>query len=562
MKRKSRLLTFFIIGFSILLTGCGFLPEPSSLIQSPRMASAGMQNITSVAENYLPKGTVPVIANAPIGNQSILPSDFDGDGKMESVVLYQSLNNTRDVGAIVLKEKGGGFEKVFSRKGPGYEISYEATSDLTGDGHDELLIGWKIGNMAGNVLEIYTWENKEFKLIGKQNYHELEVIRLKGEKTYKLAVWQKEMNDIFDVKLLKWEKNQFEDDQASLPFYYPKVVEYYQKRSEAVPDQAQYWYYLADAHLKANHPGEALMAINQGMNNRIVVPSFHEFEELKNKIKIELLKGDAPVSYHLPEAGMNMSIPRELSPYLLIEEENGPSTNTIVSVYYTNDNKQKEKLFAVEVYSKEMLYEELPLQKIAESSQFVYYLTEGKANEAWKQSDSHYEKALLLREKMISTIVPESADPSYSSMEEKQVVDALTKAVNKYWYVTSGGNLEGAIESFLFNDLDYRYMGSELNSTKKLTAFLEESYTLDAINAYTKRAGIITHNGKLAQPNADGGSLLNYQKATVVAYQGNSNEKEFDLKVPLGTSLSYEYIHIEFQKTASGWKISSEPGTF
>ena len=128
------------------------------------------------------------------------------------------------------------------------------------------------------------------------------------------------------------------------------------------------------------------------------------------------------------------------------------------------------------------------------------------------------------------------------------MVNALTEATSKYWYVTSGGKLEGAMESFLLNKLDYRYMGPDLNSKKKLVDFLEDSYTLDAINAYIKRAGIVTHNGKLAQPNADGGSLLNYQKATVVAYRGNSNEKEFDLKVPLGTSLFYEYIHIEFKK--------------
>ena len=89
---------------------------------------------------------------------------------------------------------------------------------------------------------------------------------------------------------------------------------------------------------------------------------------------------------------------------------------------------------------------------------------------------------------MISNIVPESIEPSYSSIEEKQVVNALTEAVSKYLYVTSGGKLEGAIESFLLNDLDYRYMGMDLNSKKKLIDFLEESYTLDAINAYIKRA--------------------------------------------------------------------------
>ena len=38
--------------------------------------------------------------------------------------------------------------------------------------------------------------------------------------------------------------------------------------------------------------------------------------------------------------------------------------------------------------------------------------------------------------------------------------------------------------------------------------------------------------------------------------------KEVDLKVPLGNSLISEFVHVEFQKTQDGWRISSEPGTF
>ena len=33
---------------------------------------------------------------------------------------------------------------------------------------------------------------------------------------------------------------------------------------------------------------------------------------------------------------------------------------------------------------------------------------------------------------------------------------------------------------------------------------------MDAIQAFMERSGIIEHNGFLAQPNADGGSLLSY----------------------------------------------------
>jgi hypothetical protein len=39
-------------------------------------------------------------------------------------------------------------------------------------------------------------------------------------------------------------------------------------------------------------------------------------------------------------------------------------------------------------------------------------------------------------------------------------------------------------------------------------------------------------------------------------------EDEFDLRAPLGDTLLYETFHIEFEKTKSGWKISSMPGSF
>lgn len=50
--------------------------------------------------------------------------------------------------------------------------------------------------------------------------------------------------------------------------------------------------------------------------------------------------------------------------------------------------------------------------------------------------------------------------------------------------------------------------------------------------------------------------------AKVVQKKDNGEEKEFDIKVPLGDSYSYEVVHIGFQKTETGWRIFSDPGTF
>jgi hypothetical protein len=58
-----------------------------------------------------------------------------------------------------------------------------------------------------------------------------------------------------------------------------------------------------------------------------------------------------------------------------------------------------------------------------------------------------------------------------------------------------------------------------------------------------------------------GDSLLNYDRAEVVQKKNKGNEMEIDLKVPLGDTNSYEFVHISFQKTENGWRIFSEPGS-
>lgn len=566
MIKKHGLTLSIIWACSLILGGCGLLPEPASLIQAPQAIAHGNseQGFKSVAMKYLPKGAVTAVPNSPVGTNSIIAADFDGDGQEEEVVLYQDKNNREQVGAFVLRKNREDWEKIFAKKGTGYEISWASVDDVTGDGREELLLGWKIGSLAGNVLEIYTWKENKLKIVEKINYHEMEAIQFENEKALRLAIWRKEMDDVYDINLLKWGKDGFESDEVYFSSYFPKVVDYYKQRTEAVPDAAHYWYYLADAQLKANHPGEALLAVNRGMEGNIVVPSFAQFEELRNEIDVNLENEGSDIPYDVKDAGTTLEIPRDLSPYITVEGDNGSSTNYIVSVFYSREVKQKELLFSLEIYSKEMVMPgEVTLEQIAETDQFLYFIRQGSKNERMRNTDEIFEKALVMKDKMISSVKPGNFYPTYKSVEEQQVVEALKEATRKYWYVVRGGEMdEGLIESFTLNDTDYRFMGTDLNSKSKLIEFLSDSYSDDSIQSFIRRAKIIEHKGKLAQPNADGGPLLNYEKAEVVQAKGTSTKKEFDLRVPLGASLSYEYIHIEFQKTDDDWKISSEPGTF
>ncbi|MBS4205652.1 DL-endopeptidase inhibitor IseA family protein [Lederbergia citrea] len=565
---KRRVSLTCLVAASLVLGGCNILPEPGSLIQVPKQVaatSADSESVYELAKKYLPKGTVLLTANAPIGTDAVLCADLDGDGQDEAVVFYQSKNNADQVGLFILKKQNGKWEKVFAKKGSGYDVSWASASDLTGDGVKELLVGWKIGSSAGNVLDVYTWKQSGVEQLTKVNYHDLDMIEIENDPKTRLAVWKKDVNDIYNIDLLQWNNGLLISDKKNYPAYFPEAVKYYQRRTEAVPDAAYYWYYLADAYLKANYPEQALLAVNKGMAHKMVVPSYNQFTDLKEKIEKTLEQNDnSDFQYEIRDAGITIDVPREIAPYISFEENNGTMNSYVVSVFVSPYENQKELLFSIEIYSKDMYIPEkdADLEEIAETEEFLYVARRGNRDLTFEESNI-YEQSVTLIEKMIANVRPGLVYPEYTSLKYLSVIEQVKVAVNKYWDVVRGGTMPSKIaESFTHNETDYRYMGSDLNSSEKLNEFLSESYTSGAIRSYIERSGIIEHDGILAQPNADGGSLLNYEKATVVREKDNGTEKEYDLKVPLGTSLSFEYVHVVFSKTKDGWKISSDIGTF
>ena len=568
--KKSGLLLSLVMTGSLIMGGCNFLPEPTSLIQAPAKASAKSnvdQSLDAVAKRFLPKGADLSIPNGPIGTKSILTSDFNGDGHKEAVVLYQSKEAKNQVGAFVLSKKKENWEKIFAKKGSGYEISWASAADITGDGKQELLLGWKVGSLAGNVLEVYTWEKGNFKLLQKINYHQLEAIKFKDEPKIRLAIWKKDIGDTYEIDLLKWETKKFVADEKNYPSYFPKAVKYFKERTEAVPDASYYWYYLADAELKANHPELALTAVTKGMEKNMVIPTFEEFADMKEKIEKKLASIKQDIPYDVQNAEIHLEIPKEIAPNIVLEEGNGLGSNYIVSVFVSPEQKEKKLLFSLEIYSKDMMFDSIDnkLEKIAETEHYLYYVNRNSGTITNQEIQNHsvYKTAFVLKDKMIQSVKPGNYYPAFSSLEEEEVIKTVNEAFNKYWYVLAGGKPnEGVIETFTLNGMEYRYMGSDLNTKSKLVNYLSESYTSDAVQAFLKRAKILEYKGKMVQPNADGGSLANYSRATVVESSNNGQSGKFVFRVPIGSSLIFEYSDVEFQKTENGWKISSAPGTF
>lgn len=556
MKRNS---VFMLTLVCTLLSGCNFFPEPVSLIQAPNQAKAdngSKENRLQAVKSFLPKGSALYVPNEPVGSSSILEADFNNDGKNERVAFYKSNIRSDQAGALVLEKENQDWKQFMNINGQGFEISWGSAEDITGDGRPELLLGWKIGVSAGSVLDVYTWKGNRLQKIDQLNFHKVDVLNESGQP--RLAVWKRKMDDVYDIDVLKWERVAFKSDKDLKKSYYRTVANYYDQRTKEVPDASFYWYYLADAYLKADMPEAAQIALAKGLERKLTSPGWKEFESLQQKVETALAeKKENDVRYYEPNMDLTMNIPKDLYPYISIESSEGQANDYVMSVSVADGN-QKALLFAIEAHSKEfIMMEEFPLTIIAENDQLVYGI---RRNETKPTSAGDiYSRGAAMADEMVSSVRLGAPFTKYKITDDELLIKKVQEAYGKAVYVGMGGKLEGLIEGFPYNDLDYRNMGEDLGTMEKLNAFLAGSFTKEAIQTFVKTSGIVEVDGKLAQPNADGGSLLNYQRAEILKVNDLGTEVQYDLKVPVGNSLVFNTVHVVFKKTEEGWRISSNP---
>ncbi len=222
---------------------------------------------------------------------TVKSDDLNGDQIPEITASYKVENLPPEQGVIVLQQKDGHWEKVWDQKGPGEFTLTVGVTDLTGDGHPELLINWITGYMsAGNELEVYGWKEETLQKLASVGYHQLDWLPPKQGKSA-LAVWQKDTGLAFMVKTLRLEEQGWVNADEQYPEYFREVVVPYDRQQvEATPGARYAWYYLAEAQVKAKMPEEALKSIEQGLSINLTYPETSEFEELKEQALLQLKK--------------------------------------------------------------------------------------------------------------------------------------------------------------------------------------------------------------------------------------------------------------------------------
>lgn len=144
-------------------------------------------------------------------------------------------------------------------------------------------------------------------------------------------------------------------------------------------------------------------------------------------------------------------------------------------------------------------------------------------------------------------------------MNEQSVVILAAEAVSRSWYVLGGGRIGDRWETFERDGIPYRYLGEDLSTKKKLTSYLSVVFTEEAVAAFLRDYGIIENQGRMAQPDADGGSLLEWDKASASLIDEGDDWKRYELKVPypVGDDVEYEVVQIKVQLSDQGWLLDS-----
>ncbi|TQR20345.1 DL-endopeptidase inhibitor IseA family protein [Psychrobacillus vulpis] len=128
-------------------------------------------------------------------------------------------------------------------------------------------------------------------------------------------------------------------------------------------------------------------------------------------------------------------------------------------------------------------------------------------------------------------------------------------------YVQRGGEYKkGEYQTFSYNKKTYRYLSSTIDTKKELKTYLEKVLVSSEAEQFIKNRGIIEYKGKLAQVEADGGSLLQWEKATAKYVKTEKDTLYYRLTVPVWNTNEKQNFIVEYQYVNKlGWKISKEP---
>lgn len=238
----------------------------------------------NLIKKSLPPEAVLIRPLNPYGAPSVQISDMNGDGKLEIVAAYRLCKETY---VLIAKECNNKLSTHINIKGPGHDVNYLGFADITGDGRNDLLIGWQTGDEYAE-LQILSWDfNRIRTIVNGIQYSLIEIDDLPSEYgrdgKKEVVLWKRINEDAFLVEILRWDGRRLVPVDEIYPSYFDKVISYFENKANQKHKNALYYYCFADAQIKAGNYQKALNSIKEGMSFKDDCLLKKEFMLLKKK---------------------------------------------------------------------------------------------------------------------------------------------------------------------------------------------------------------------------------------------------------------------------------------
>lgn len=143
---------------------------------------------------------------------------------------------------------------------------------------------------------------------------------------------------------------------------------------------------------------------------------------------------------------------------------------------------------------------------------------------------------------------------------EKAVEIAASWAATASLVQSGGVYKEGEYMRFNYKGETYRYMASQLDTKKEMRGELEKSVTRKVAKQFMKDQKFIKQKRRLAQIEADAGSLLQWSEATAKVVKSKKDKSVFEVSVPVGYTGTFDTFKVTYEYVRkSGWRISKLP---
>lgn len=184
MKAKLIALTAAVLSVMCMMSSCNYIiPDLNNLISPPK-ASGEYYHIQKALTRFV-GGAINL--KYPTGGDNKTPflvQDLDGDGTDEAVAFYTLASEDKNVAPVHINLLINGSEgwistsDITARAG---DIDKVVVSDITGDGKQELLIGFDAFSSIGNTLVVYSFRSDKLVEVLNEEYSDYVLADLTGD---------------------------------------------------------------------------------------------------------------------------------------------------------------------------------------------------------------------------------------------------------------------------------------------------------------------------------------------------------------------------------------------